>query len=140
MNLKRKIYTIIILCLLLNSGIILVLASNHDNKDYNDEQGIFNAELGRRGNEESFVILDGQYRVRERGIVFSGKAIAEEREGRFYGGFRGNHFIIRLPIMRRTITLLGRFNQFDDNYFEGLWIIRGYRLSGWISGILTPSI
>jgi len=102
-------------------------------------QGIFEAELGRRGSDVSFVTLEGEYQIRDRFVAFGGTATADDKEGRFRGGFRGNHFIIKIPTIGRTLTLFGRFNQNDDKTFQGVWIGRGIPARGWITGALTPT-
>jgi len=136
---NRKILIFGIIGILLISGLISVSALK-PNKITSDitKQGDFQAELGRHGSEEPIVQLEGQYQVRNRLITFNGKASTEDKEGRFRGVFRGNHFIIQIPIVGRTLTILGRFNQNEDNSFQGIWIGRGLPIRGWISGTLTP--
>ena len=136
---NRKILIFGIIGLLLISGLISVNALKPNKiTSENEKQGNFQAELGRRGSEEPFVILEGQYQVRNRFVTFYGIASTEDKEGRFRGIFRGNHFIIQLPIVVRTLTIFGRFNQDEDNSFRGVWIGRGLPIRGWISVTLTP--
>jgi len=136
---KKRILTYGILGILLISGLISVTASIPNKRTVNiEDQGIFEADLGRRGSDEPFVTLEGEYQVRDRFVVFGGTATLGDREGRFRGGFRGNNFFIKIPIIGRTLTIFGRFNLMDDNTFQGLWIERGIPARGWITGILNP--
>jgi hypothetical protein len=136
---NRKILIFGIIGLLLISGLISVNALKpNEITSENEKQGNFQAELGRRGSEEPFVILEGQYQFRNRFFTFYGIASKDDKEGRFRGVFRGNHFIIQIPIVVRTLTIFGRFNQNEDNSFQGVWIGRGLPIRGWISVTLTP--
>jgi len=137
---NKQIFTFGILGILLISGLISVTASIPNKKTVDiEDQGIFEAELGRRGSDEPVATLEGNYQVRDRFVTFGGTATSEDREGRFRGGFRGNHFVIKIPVIGRTLTIFGRFNLMDDNTFQGLWIERGIPARGWITGTLTPS-
>ena len=137
---KKQIFTFGVLGILLMSGLISVTASITNKKTVDiEDQGIFEAELGRRGSDEPVAILEGKYQVRDRFVIFGGTATSEDREGRFRGGFRGNNFVIKIPIIGRTLTIFGRFSLMDDNTFQGLWIERGIPVRGWITGTLTPS-
>ena len=103
-------------------------------------QGLFEAELGRRGNDEILISLDGTYQARGRFIVVGGTASSWDKEGRFRGGFRGNHIVIKLPIRSRPVTIFGRCSFDEDRYsFQGLWLGRGIPIRGWITGTLTPT-
>jgi PKD domain len=103
-------------------------------------QGIFEAELGRRGSDVSFVALEGEYQIRDRFVAFGGTATADDKEGRFRGGFRGNHFIIKIPIIGRALTIIGRCSFDDDRHtFQGFWMGRGIPARGWITGTLIPT-
>jgi len=103
-------------------------------------QGSFEAELGRRGNNEPLIYLNGSYHSRDRAIIVGGTATAGERQWRFKGIFRGNHFIIRTPVSGRVLTILGRCS-FDEEHqeFTGVWMGRGIPVRGWITGIFTPA-
>ena len=137
---KKQILTFGILGILLISGLISVTALIPNKKTVDiEDQGTFEAELGRRGLDEPVATLEGKYQVRDRFVIFGGTATSEDREVRFRGGFRGNHFVIKIPIIGRTLTIFGRFNLMDDNTFQGLWIGRGIPARGWITGTLTPS-
>jgi hypothetical protein len=101
-------------------------------------EGTFTAEMGRRGSSDPEVYLDGEYKTRGRYKIISGTATAGEKQGRFRGIFYSNHFIIRVPTPRITITLFGRCT-FDEQTFEGNWISRYPYSRGWINGEFTPS-
>jgi hypothetical protein len=135
---KKQFITFGILGIMLISGLISVSATvpQIKNADIGD-QGIFEAELGRRGSDESFLTLNGKYQVRDRFVVFGGTATIGQKEGRFRGGFHGNYFVIKIPVISRTLTIFGRFNLNDDNTFQGIWIERGMHARGWITGTLT---
>lgn len=137
---KKHILTFGILGILIISGLISTSASilNIKKADIED-QGIFEAELGRRGSDEPIVTLEGKYQFRERFVVFGGTATSGDREGRFRGGLRGNNFVIKIPIIGRTLTIFGRINLDDDNMFQGVWLGRGIPARGWITGTLTPT-
>ena len=136
---KKQILTFGILVVLLISGLLSASATITNIKTADiEDRGIFEAELGRRGSDDPFLTLEGEYQVRNRFVVFGGTATTEEREGRFRGGFHGNHFVIKIPIIGRTLTIFGRFNLNDDNTFQGLWKGRGIPAKGWITGTLTP--
>ena len=136
---KKQILTFGILGVLLISGLLSASATITNIKTADiEDQGIFEAEIGRRGSDDPFVTLEGEYQVRGRYVVFGGTATSQEREGRFRGEFRGNHFVIKIPIMGRTLTIFGRFNLNDDNTFHGVWMGRGTPARGWITGTLTP--
>jgi hypothetical protein len=100
--------------------------------------GSFTAEMGRRGNNDPEVYLDGSYKTRGRYIIIEGTATAGEKQGRFRGIFYNNHFIIRVPTPRITIRLFGRCT-FDEQTFEGNWISRYPYSKGWINGEFTPA-
>ena len=102
--------------------------------------GLFEAEIGRRGNPNPLVTLSGTYHLRDRFIVFGGTATAGDKTGRFRGAFRNNHFIIKTFTGRRNIIIFGRCI-FDDTHtsFTGGWVGRGLPIRGWITGTLTPS-
>ncbi len=102
--------------------------------------GLFEAEMGRRGNSDPLVSLSGTYRLRDRFIVFGGTATSGDKTGRFRGAFRNNHFIIKTFIGGRNIVIFGRC-VFDDTHtsFTGGWVGRGLPIRGWITGTLTPS-
>jgi len=102
------------------------------------EQGYFNAELGRKGNEIPFVILDGSYQVRSRFFTVKGTAETEKHSGRFKGVFKDNFFILKTSL--RGITIIGKY-RFDSEYqdFTGIWIGRGTPFRGWITGTFVPN-
>ena len=102
-------------------------------------QGLFEAELGRKGSDEPIVFLEGNYESRGRFVIFYGVAKSGDKEGRFRGGFRGNRFILLIPVRDRSLILIGRCS-FDEELgsFSGVWIGRGNPLRGWIEGNLIP--
>ena len=102
-------------------------------------QGIFNAEIGRRGSNEPVAVLEGEYKVRNRFVGFFGIATAGDKEGRFRGGLRANNFVIQIPIRGNVLTIFGRLRLDDNNEFHGIWIGRGIPVRGWISGTLIPT-
>lgn len=101
-------------------------------------KGTFEAELGRRGNERPIVTIDGTYHTRNRYILIGGTAKTGDYLWRFKGIFVGNHFIIRLSIREKIISIFGRCS-FDESHqmFRGLWIGRGTPVQGWITGTFT---
>jgi hypothetical protein len=101
-------------------------------------QGVFFAELGRRGNDEAIASLNGEYHIRNRFIGISGLVTNGNAEGRFRGGFRGNNFAIQMPIRGQSLTIFGRLRLNEDNEFQGVWIGRGIPVRGWITGSFTP--
>jgi hypothetical protein len=53
--------------------------------------------------------------------------------------FIGNRFIIRIPTPRISLTIYGR-GTFDEQTFEGNWILRNPRhIGGWIEGEFFPN-
>jgi hypothetical protein len=138
---NKKILILSIIGLLLTSGLISVSALKPNKITFDiEKQGNFKAELGRHGSELPLVILEGKYQVHNRLIKLYGKASTEDKEGRFRGVIRGNHFIIQIPIVSRTLTIFGRFNQNEDNSFQGIWIGRSLPIRGWISLTLTSKV
>ncbi len=101
-------------------------------------EGIFNAELGRRGSFEPFVLLNGNYHTRIRFILVKGNARAGEKMGRFRGIFFENHFIIQTFTGRGNILIFGRC-VYDETHthITGVWIGRGIPIRGWITGTFT---
>lgn len=91
--------------------------------------GIFNAELGIRGNERPILVLQGTYHSRGRLIFVQGS-----EDNRFSGVFIGNVFIIRTQLRGRIQTIFGQCRHGEDNSFTGAWISRGLQNRGWIEG------
>jgi hypothetical protein len=106
----------------------------------NNVQGNFYAEIGKTGNSEPQVFLNGQYLVRTRFTIFGGIATYENNEGRFRGIFFNNYFVIKAPIGERILTIFGRCT-FDENHetFTGQWKTRFNIFNGWINGELSSS-
>ena len=102
--------------------------------------GLFEAEIGRRGNPNPLVFLSGTYRFRDRFIAFGGVATSGDKTGRFRGAFRNNNFFIKTFTGGRNIIIFGRC-VFDDAHtsFTGGWVGRGLPIRGWITGTLIPS-
>ncbi|UCF49753.1 MAG: hypothetical protein JSU91_08390, partial [Thermoplasmatales archaeon] len=100
--------------------------------------GAFTAEIGLTDSEEPNVLLDGNYKVRGDFKVLWGIATGAEKEGRFFGIFIDNHFIIKVPTQRVPITIYGRCI-IERPEFSGNWLSRLPRVKGWISGEFTPS-
>ncbi len=100
--------------------------------------GTFTAEMGIRGSEDPNVLLDGNYKTRGRFKVIWGTATGEEREGRFFGIFKENRFIIKVPTPRVSIKIFGRCT-IENQEFSGNWICRLPETKGWINGELSPS-
>ena len=100
--------------------------------------GLFTADMGRRGSSDPLVYLEGEYNTRGRYKIIRGTATNGENQGRFRGFFYKNHFIIRVPTPRVIITIFGRCT-FDEQSFEGNWRSRYSNYRGWISGEFTPS-
>ena len=138
---KWKVVLFMIFSILLMSGFnqLSAIDNSTGTNDFG-EQGIFEAELGRRGNDESIISMEGNYQVKDRFIVIYGTATLREKEGHFRGVLKGNYLMIRIPIRGRAINLIGRFNFNDDsNTFQGLWMSRPLHLRGWITGALIPT-
>lgn len=138
---SRKLFCVMVLGILLLTGFTQLSAMNNLRKT-NDigEQGIFEAELGRRANDEPVISINGNYQVKDRFTVIYGTATSGEKEGPFRGAFKGNHFVIRIPIRGRAITMIGRFNFNEDgNTFQGMWISRPVHIKGWITGTFIPT-
>ncbi|KYK33882.1 MAG: hypothetical protein AYK22_05950 [Thermoplasmatales archaeon SG8-52-3] len=100
--------------------------------------GTFTAELGIRGSEESNILLDGNYKTRSRFIVIWGTATGREKQGRFFGIFNENRFIIKVPTPRLSIKILGRCT-IENQEISGNWICRLPESRGWIEGEFNPS-
>ena len=100
--------------------------------------GTFTAEMGVRGNEEIDILLDGSYKSRGRFKIIWGTASGEEREGRFFGFFKENGFVIKIPTQRIPIKIYGRCT-IENQEFSGNWICRLPRAGGWIEGEFNPS-
>ena len=100
-------------------------------------QGDFNAELGKKGSQRPFIVLDGSYLTRNRFVVVSGTAEVGERSGRFRGIFTDDHFLIKFSF--RGCVIIGRC-RFDDQHqdFKGIWIERSIPFRGWVTGVFTP--
>jgi hypothetical protein len=120
---------------LVSASITIPIKSTTDIGD----QGVFFAELGRRGNDGTITSLNGEYHVRNRFIGISGLATNGNAEGRFRGGFRGNNFFIQIPIRGQSLTIFGRLRLNEDNQFQGVWIGRGIPVRGRITGSFTPT-
>jgi hypothetical protein len=101
-------------------------------------EGEFTAEMGVRGSEDPNVLLDGDFKTRGRFKIIWGKATTEEKEGRFYGLFNGNRFIIKVPTERITIKIIGRCT-IENQEFTGNWMTRIRNIKGWIEGEFTSS-
>jgi hypothetical protein len=102
-----------------------------------NSDGTFFAEMGVRGSEEPNVLLDGNYKSRGRFKIIWGTATGEEREGRFFGLFKENGFIIKVPTSRITIKIFGRCT-IENQEFSGNWITRLRNIRGWIDGEFYP--
>lgn len=128
---KKQISTFGILGILIISGLISASAVEPNIKIADiEDQGIFEADLGRQGSNEPFITLRGDYRIRDRFVVFGGTATSGNKEERFREVFGGTHFVIKIPIIGRTITIFGRLNIMNDNTFQGVWIGRGTHVRG----------
>lgn len=103
-------------------------------------QGLFEAKLGRRGNQRPFAFLNGSYYKRGRYSIVAGSVQSQGPLGRFKGIFKGNYFLIRSSIGGRMITIFGRCI-FEDGRLEftGVWIGRGFPIRGWIKGTFEPT-
>ena len=137
---KKHIIIFGIIVLFIYSGITsaTIIKQIHATSDIRN-QGIFNAEIGIRGNEDPIASLEGQYQVRNRFISISGTATNGEAQGRFRGGFRANNFLMQIPIRGQIITIFGKIRLNDENEFIGVWIGRGIPVRGWITGSFIPS-
>lgn len=130
---KKKILSIGIIIMLLTTTVSFIsIVAGEEN-----EQGEFDAKLGKRGNDRPFIVLDGSYQTRSRYFVVRGTAETEDFSGRFHGVFKDNRFVLRSSI--RGITIVGKC-RFDTEYqdFTGIWIGRGILLKGWITGTFNP--
>jgi hypothetical protein len=95
----------------------------------------FFAEIGLDGHRDSFANLIGKIRNRGRYHIINGLLENDDRENRFKALFRGNFFILQIPINNKIINIYGRV-RFNPDYkeFDGLWRSRNNRLEGWIKG------
>jgi len=103
-----------------------------------NSDGTFTAEMGIRGSSDSKILLEGNYKTRERFKVIWGTVTGQEKQGRFFGIFKDNRFIIKVPIQRVTIKIFGRC-EFERQEFSGNWICRLPNTKGWINGEFYPS-
>jgi len=103
----------------------------------NINQGEFTAEIGVGNDEEHRIYLDGNYRLRSRFTVVYGTATNGEKEVRFQGIFRGNHFLLQIPLRGRIVNIIGRCTMDENREFSGRWTVRGAEINGWIKGIIN---
>jgi len=82
-------------------------------------------------------LIYGNYKSRGRFKIIWGTATGEEREGRFFGLFKENGFIIKVPTSRITIKIFGRCT-IENQEFSGNWITRLRNIRGWIDGEFYP--
>jgi len=137
----KKLLPILVVGIFVLSGLGAVAMSNNDleTERKSREDGEFTAELGRRGSSEPWVNLDGNYNTRGRFKIIYGTATAGENQGRFRGVFIKNRFIVKVSISRISLTIYGR-GTFDEQTFEGNWILRSpRRIGGWIEGEFIPN-
>jgi hypothetical protein len=137
----RKLLPIIVIGIFIFSGLSAVAISNNvlETEQKSREEGEFTAEFGRRGSSEPLVYLDGNYKTRGRFKVIYGTATTDENRGRFRGIFMGNRFIVKVSTPRISISIYGRVT-FDEQTFEGSWLLRSPRqIGGWIEGEFTPN-
>ena len=130
---NRKLFCIMVFGIFFLTGFAQLSATN-----VNGDQGIFEAELGRRGQDELILSMEGNYQDKDRLIVIRGIVTVGEKEGPFRGAFKGNIFVIRMPVRGKAITLIGRIS-FNENMFQGMWIGRPLNVKGWITGSFTPT-
>ena len=82
------------------------------------KDGIFTCELGIKGNERSFLNLEGNFHRRNRIIMVQGR-----EDNRFSGAFIGANFIIITQLRGETrAQILYGLTRFDENYnsFNGI--------------------
>jgi hypothetical protein len=103
----------------------------------NMNRGEFTAEIGVGDEEEPVVYLDGNYRLRGRFTVVYGTATNGEQEVRFQGLFRGNHFILQIPLRGKIVNIIGRCTIDENREFLGRWTARGTGINGWIKGTIN---
>jgi hypothetical protein len=103
-----------------------------------NSDGTFTAEMGISRDSDPDFLLDGDYKERGRFKVAWGTATARERQGRFFGIFTDNYFIIKVPTQRLTIRLLGRYREVNQE-ISGIWISRIPYTRGWINGEFISS-
>ncbi len=103
----------------------------------NLNRGEFTAEIGFGDEEETRVFLNGNYRARGRFTVIYGTATNGEQEVRFQGLFRGNHFILQIPLRGRIVNIIGRYTIDENREFSGRWTARGTEINGWIKGTIN---
>jgi hypothetical protein len=103
----------------------------------NINQGEFTAEIGIGDEEEPRIYLDGNYRLRGRFTVVYGTTTNGEQEVRFQGLFRGNHFILQIPLRGKIVNIIGRCTIDENREFLGRWNLRGTGINGWIKGIIS---
>lgn len=136
---NRKILMICILGILLTSSFAVGTQAFISNANRSNHSGSFQAELGVRTNDASFV-LDGSFRdFRGRHLLFGTiSPVDSERTLRFQGISSRNLFIIQTTVRNNIVNIVGRFNQYDEdtNEYSGNW--RGFvvgmgRTSGWIT-------
>jgi len=103
----------------------------------NIKQREFTAEIGVGDEKEPRVYLDGNYRLRGKFTIVHGTATNGEQEVRFQGLFRGNHFILQIPLRGRIVNIIGRYTIDENREFSGRWTIRGTEIKGWIKGTIN---
>ena len=136
-----KIISLLVLGSMLFSGIIQISATSIIRESYDiGEKGVFKADLGKKENDKPKIFLLGKYKVSEKIIAVNGIAILVEKEGSFKGVFKGNHFVLIIPIKGYALIVVGKIS-FNEDYdtFKGFWIGRGLPIKGWITGSFTPS-
>ena len=99
---NKKIIIIGILGIIIYGGIVSGLTSNIYKNSGTSNIGIFEASLGIRDNERSFLNLEGTFNTRGRIKIVTGT-----EDNRFKGAFYGNMFMIRTQIRGRVQTLIG---------------------------------
>jgi hypothetical protein len=104
------------------------------------DNDVFNAELGMNKNKEPLINLEGMYQIKNKLIFCKGTANIKDKETRFNGVFRGNHFTLKIFVEKKPFLIIGKY-KFEENNedFQGLWIW-GFKDKkhdwgiGWISG------
>jgi hypothetical protein len=131
MNNKNMAVFFIILLLIAGISTVSVVAGDEQ------LQGDFNAELGKKGSDRSFIVLDGSYLLRNRYFVVKGTVEVRGHSGRFRGIFTDNRFFIKMSV--RGCVIFGRC-RFDDQHqdFKGIWIERSIPFRGWVTGTFAP--
>lgn len=134
---KKRIAVVIILIIVLNTLIVTATSQYHATNKLN--QGRFRAEIGVFDSREPIYQLTGRYSEMRGKKILTGtiNPLEFNRTSQFRGYISRNTFILQSPISDRILSIIGVFQEFneEDNTYTGHWrgIILGYGYTnGWI--------